>query len=128
MSSCCCNSDLVGDSFADIIRGIAHLSKTITHEYVNISELSDKSDVFVLYLTVIIVVVILAFTFKLILTWSCNSIGCSGIYSAQGGNTVTAFSSSAEETIGHAPLENLDSRSSTRTCKQNEGQSVLKYN
>lgn len=122
MSSCCCNSDLVGDSFADIIRGIAHLSQTITHEYVNTSELSDKSNAFILYLTVIIVVVIVAFTFKLFLTWSCNSIGCSGLYTAQGGNTVTAISSSAEEASGHAPLENLDSRSSARICQQNEGQ------
>jgi hypothetical protein len=113
MSSCCCNSDLVGDSFADIIRGIANLPKTITYEYVNTSELSDKSNLCIVFLTVIIIVVIVAITFKLILTWSCNSIGCSGIYTAQGGNTVTAISSSAEEATGHAPFENLDSRSFT---------------
>jgi hypothetical protein len=127
MSSCCCNSDLVGDSFADIIRGIARLPKSITHEYVIKSELSDKSDLLILYLTVIVVVSIVAITFKLILTWSCNSIGGSGIYTAQGGNTVTVISSSAEEAAGHAPFEHLDSYSSTGICGQNEGECYKYY-
>jgi hypothetical protein len=112
MSSCCGDSDLVGDSFADIIRGISHLSKAVAHEYLKISELGDKSNVSVSYFSVVIVVVFIVFTFKLILTWLCNSIGCSQIHSAQGGNTVVAISSSAEETNGHAPLDNLDCRSS----------------
>jgi heme/copper-type cytochrome/quinol oxidase subunit 1 len=113
MSSCCGSSDIVGDSFADIIRGIAHLPKAVRYEYVNISEVNNKSNVLALCMTVIIVAGVLVFAFKLILTWSCNSIGCSRIYTAQGGNTITAISSSAEETNGHAPLKNVDYISST---------------
>jgi hypothetical protein len=110
MSSCCCDSDIVGDTFADIVRHIAHLPNTVTHQYVDISELWDKSNVFVVYATVIMSVVIVVVAFKLILTWTCNSIGCWGIHTAHGGNTVTEISS-AEETNGHAPVDKQDYKS-----------------
>jgi hypothetical protein len=110
MSSCCYDSDLVGGSFADIVRHIAHLPNTITSQYVTISELGDKSNVFVVYVTIIMSVVIVVVAFKLILTWTCNAIGCSGIRTAHGGNTVTGVSS-AEETNGHAPVDKLDYKS-----------------
>jgi hypothetical protein len=112
MSSCCGSSDLVGDSFADIISRISHLPRAIAHEYVNVRERGDESDVFVLYFSAIIVVGTIVFTFKLTLTWLCSSIR-SRIHTAQGGNPVMAISSSAEEISGHAPLQNLDCRSST---------------
>lgn len=110
MSSCCYDSDIVGDSFADIVRHTAHLPNTIIRQYVNISVLGDKSDVFVVYVTIIMSVVIAVVAFKLILTWTCNSIGCSGIHTAHGGNTVTG-NSSAEESNGHAPVDKLGYRS-----------------
>lgn len=111
MSSCCGDSDLASDSFADIIRGISRLLKAVAHEYMKISEL-ERSDVFVLYLNLIIFVFTIVFTFKFILTWLFNSIGCLRRHTAQGGNTVIAISSSAEESNGHAPLDYLDCRSS----------------
>lgn len=110
MSSCCYDSDVVGDSFADIVRRIAHLPNTITRQYVHISELGDKSDVFVMYMTIIMSAVIAVVAFKLICTWTCNSIGCSGIHTAHGGNTVAGISS-AEERNGHAPVDKLGYRS-----------------
>jgi hypothetical protein len=110
MSSCCYDSDIVGDSFADIVRHIDHLPNTITRQCVNISVLGDKSSVFVVYVTIIMSVVIAVVAFKLILTWTCNSIGCSGIRTAHGGNTVTG-NSSAEESNRHAPVDKLGYRS-----------------
>lgn len=108
MSSCCYDSDIVGDSFADIVRHIAHLRNIITRQYVNISVLGDESNVFVVCVTLIMSVVITVVAFKLILTWTCNSIGCFG--TAHGGNTLTGISS-AEDSNGHAPVDKLGYKS-----------------
>ena len=104
MSECCGNSDLVGDSFADIIRRLAHIPKTLSNSYVGVSELGIDLEVYILFVTTLFIAAIVIWFI------SKSSISYLQQDNPKAGNSEMTVSS-AEVTRRHAPDESMGCKS-----------------